>query len=780
MTEQSNDVVKVWGAAPSHWKLFEGLGLLADLLPTVCDPDVPISPNSRLKSVYKTPGLINRAGMAVGLPKWTARRTRAADVQRWASDNRLGICLQTRDVRAIDIDIEDKAEVAKIVAGVRERLGVELPMRWRENSNKCLLMLRVEGPQRKAVVNTHHGAVEFLGDGQQFVAVGTHKSGAPYLWDGREQRQGQLAPVRWGLVGLPVVDARAYKELQRWLGEEFGVVPTEWLGGGFGEGEHNDAMIAADPVRTWLLEGGQQWTTFEDGVHHYEGGKLDVRCPFESEHTSGEPGDNSTVYIPQGYRGVSRGVVSCSHAHCAGRGAQDFLDAMGYAGGGAGAEEFEVLEVSAPRLVHRKTGKNPGLMPYLPTATNLRIALQRPEWLGVGLRYDLFELELTMYRPEVVMDGAIDAADLGLEPGVEVFVDDARKTAIDRALETRGIDVGRAGVAMSTLMAAAEQVDSAKDWLQGLRWDGVERVKHFAREYLAGKGDADYLDAVSLYAWTAMAGRIMEPGCKADMAPLMVSGEGTGKSTAVLDMAPWPGAFAEVSLHLDDREIAMALAGVAVAELPEMTGMDRRGTEALKALVTRRVDQYRAPYAVSQTRAPRRAIFWGTTNKLDILGANTGQRRWLPFEVGRMPWGKVKEDREQLWAEALQLWRQHGVMQADAERLAVAQRERFTAELHPASEVLRRALVDGEDFTGLTVPFTLDEAVQELGSRYRLSPNKLGQLLRDMGLVRTEARPQMLADLGASEERIEALMAGRATRKVRVWHWPLEEGSEGA
>lgn len=61
-------------------------------------------------------------------------------------------------------------------------------------------------------------------------------------------------------------------------------------------------------------------------------------------------------------------------------------------------------------------------------------------------------------------------------------------------------------------------------------WDGVERVERFLESY-AGAEAGDYSRAVSRYMWTAMAARLLNPGAKCDMVPVLVGGQGTGKST---------------------------------------------------------------------------------------------------------------------------------------------------------------------------------------------------------------------------------------------------------
>jgi hypothetical protein len=143
----------------------------------------------------------------VGIPAWTWQRSTDRQVANWSADARLGICLQTRRVRALDIDIRDPARAAEVREFIERVQGV-LPVRWREGSGKCLLAFTMPGRFSKRVLRTQHGAIEFLADGEQFIAAGTHTSGARYRWTGLD-----LAEV---LGGFPEVSAAEFEAL--WAG----------------------------------------------------------------------------------------------------------------------------------------------------------------------------------------------------------------------------------------------------------------------------------------------------------------------------------------------------------------------------------------------------------------------------------------------------------------------------------------------------------------------------------------------------------------------------------
>lgn len=176
-----------WGAAREDWIRLHKLGLTEDLLPVVSNLKAKISPHSVLKGLGKTPSEYNRNGQVRGFADWTSHHSTLDEVKRWASEPDYGICIQTRHVRALDVDVEDPELAARVVQMITGMVG-PLPLRYRAYSSKCLLAFRMEGhfPKRKMVVGKRPDGskeiIEFLGDGQQFVAYGTHPSGARYEW----------------------------------------------------------------------------------------------------------------------------------------------------------------------------------------------------------------------------------------------------------------------------------------------------------------------------------------------------------------------------------------------------------------------------------------------------------------------------------------------------------------------------------------------------------------------------------------------------------------------
>ena len=96
-------------------------------------------------------------------------------------------------------------------------------------------------------------------------------------------------------------------------------------------------------------------------------------------------------------------------------------------------------------------------------------------------------------------------------------------------------------------------------------------------------------------------------------------------------------------------------------ELPEIDNFfNTRNIENFKNLITTRCDEVRRPYASLPERLTRRFVMIGTTNRNQFLVDSTGNRRFVPLEIGAnflIPWQQIAEQRDMLWAAAVEAYR---------------------------------------------------------------------------------------------------------------------------
>lgn len=288
-------------------------------------------------------------------------------------------------------------------------------------------------------------------------------------------------------------------------------------------------------------------------------------------------------------------------------------------------------------------------------ADNTTLAVACPLITGMVIGYDTFRDEVMFYPASDVL------------AQWQTFLDQQYnwiRKAMDRAgFERTSLELVRAAV---DDVARLNAFDSAQLWLESLpAWDGVKRVTKFHHRYL-GSEDGEWADAVSEYLWTALVGRVMSPGCQADMVPVWISEEGMRKSTIVAEMAPSRDFVTMMSFHEKETDLARKMRGRLIAEIAELAGMARKEVEAAKAWITKRFEDWTPKFKEFNTQFPRRFVPIGTTNRSDFLVSETGNRRFLPINVGAGRPAAVSEDRDQLWAEALEMWKEAGDVKWEA------------------------------------------------------------------------------------------------------------------
>jgi predicted P-loop ATPase len=322
-------------------------------------------------------------------------------------------------------------------------------------------------------------------------------------------------------------------------------------------------------------------------------------------------------------------------------------------------DDFEVIATAPGEAPQRS---RPGFKrnnngEILAVIENVVKGLADPFEAGVHIRFDEFRAEIML-----AAQGTDDWRGFT----------DADYTRLQIRLEQQGFkkltkEMLRDGV---WLVADDNRFDSAIQWLRTLEWDGTPRIESFLTTYM-GVTDSEYVRAVSRYMWTAMAGRVLSPGCEAPMAPVFVGRQGAGKTRAVKALAPAIDFYSELNLAERDAEASRRMRGRLVLELGELRGLHTRDAESIKAFISRTHEEWRTLYKEFNTHFARRFLFFGTTNQEEFLGDETGERRWLPIMVGVCDPEGIARDCLQLWAEAAAVYDLTSIDWRDAERLAV-------------------------------------------------------------------------------------------------------------
>lgn len=198
-----------------------------------------------------------------------------------------------------------------------------------------------------------------------------------------------------------------------------------------------------------------------------------------------------------------------------------------------------------------------------------------------------------------------------------------------------------------------------REWLEGLEWDGTERLDTMLIDYL-GAADNDLTRAMTRKHFTAAVARVMNPGCKYDYILTLIGPQGIGKSTLVKIMGgDW---FDDSLTSIEGKEGMEQIRGKWLIEFGELTNYKKSTSEAYKAFISKQEDSYRPAYGRKVEVYPRQCVFFATTNEPAFLKGDTGNRRFWTVECDvdiayKDVWSQLDEERDQLWAEALHRYR---------------------------------------------------------------------------------------------------------------------------
>ena len=216
------------------------------------------------------------------------------------------------------------------------------------------------------------------------------------------------------------------------------------------------------------------------------------------------------------------------------------------------------------------------------------------------------------------------------------------------------------------LAANENSYHPVRDYLNGLTWDGTERIRSCLRHFL-GAGEDEYtFQSLRLFLLGAIH-RAFSPGCKFEVMLCLVGGQGAGKSTFFRLLAVNDDWFSDDLKKLDDDNVYRKMQGHWIIEMSEMIATaNAKSIEEIKSFLSRQKETYKIPYETHPADRKRQCVFGGSSNTLDFLPLDrTGNRRFLPVMVcPEQSEVHILEDeaasREyiiQMWAEAMEIYR---------------------------------------------------------------------------------------------------------------------------
>ena len=243
------------------------------------------------------------------------------------------------------------------------------------------------------------------------------------------------------------------------------------------------------------------------------------------------------------------------------------------------------------------------------------------------------------------------------ESGETVEWDDQRDLVLTEKLQ--GFDEGLRRISTKLvhegvmLYSVSRRRNILTDWLNSLEWDGQSRLDNWLSVYCGAKDTLFVREAGRCWLLAAVT-RAFQSGTKFDHVLILEGEQGIGKSTVFTVLAN--GWSAELNTFRG-KEAAERLDGVWVIEIAELAAIRKCDVETMKSFITTTHDRYRPAYGRNVVQKPRTCVFGGTTNSKDYLPDSTGNRRFWPVHCEAIDRDGLRQDRDQLWAEAIVRYR---------------------------------------------------------------------------------------------------------------------------
>lgn len=204
-----------------------------------------------------------------------------------------------------------------------------------------------------------------------------------------------------------------------------------------------------------------------------------------------------------------------------------------------------------------------------------------------------------------------------------------------------------------------------REYLDGLTWDGADHITALTRcmhssdpPIVYASGVKAPLHHVYMYRWLIGAVAKVYTGAQNPM-QVWDGGQGIGKSTLVAWLCPLSAYFIEGAINVSDKDSLVRLASMWIWEVAELDATTRKADQsALKDFITKQIVVVRKAYGHADFRGPAMASLIGTLNNTSgFLADESGSRRFMITKLDSIDLKYQEIDRDQLWAQAVHLYR---------------------------------------------------------------------------------------------------------------------------
>ncbi len=193
-----------------------------------------------------------------------------------------------------------------------------------------------------------------------------------------------------------------------------------------------------------------------------------------------------------------------------------------------------------------------------------------------------------------------------------------------------------------------------------------------------------------------------------------------------------------------DKDGQITLSENFIINLDELATMNKSDINSLKSYFSRNSVKVRRPYAKNVSVAPRRANFFGSTDRNEFLNDEAGSVRWLCFQLEKIIWDYSKKiDVNNLWRQAYTLYLSGFKFDLTADEIRenenVNKMFRITT---PELELIAKTFDSGTK-EQYDVFYTATEVLNDLIQKYpnfKLNHVSIGKAMKTLGFAQEQKR----------------------------------------
>lgn len=231
------------------------------------------------------------------------------------------------------------------------------------------------------------------------------------------------------------------------------------------------------------------------------------------------------------------------------------------------------------------------------------------------------------------------------------------ENSLYRELQHKGNTISLANILAILKSDFVPDFDPIRTYFDSLVWNGESQIDKLAG-YVKTNDQKEWINHFTKHIVRTVKCAI-DPDYFNKQALILVHAlQNSGKSTFIRFLCP-PELVAYIAEDVTtDKDSRILLVKNFIINLDELDKFNKQEIAAVKSFISKNQINERLPFDRKNSILKRRASFYGSTNKNELLDDPTGSVRWLCFEIVSIDWSyKESIDINQVWAEAYYLYK---------------------------------------------------------------------------------------------------------------------------